>query len=168
MPSSLGFCCLYSWVCLRTSGYLLRYLPFLSLTEPVPPMMLVVSELLRFQLTLWSWELGLSELLGVKLYLGFWNPGVIKLLRSCCIRAPGSQVFSGFCRGGWGARVLGLLQPWCKMERTHAFSWVGFCVSLVPVGVPIRLVAGKDVVALAVILSLSELQCSWVCLIFWD
>lgn len=43
----------------------------------------------------------------------------------------------------------------CKLEGTHASGWVGVCVSLVPVGV------GKDV-ASAVILNVSELQCSLV------
>ena len=62
--------------------------------EPVLPVILVVSELLRVQISLWScdsvilWScdpeiLGVSELLGVKLPLRPWDPGVTKLLESC-------------------------------------------------------------------------------------
>jgi hypothetical protein len=52
----------------------------------------------------------------------------------------------------------------CKLEGTCASGWVGVCVSLVPVGVPVTLGVGKD----AVILSESELHCSWVCPISWE
>jgi hypothetical protein len=54
--------------------------------EPVLPVVLVVSELLRVQLFLWSCDpkiLGVSELLEVQLPLGPWNPGVTKFLGSC-------------------------------------------------------------------------------------
>jgi hypothetical protein len=69
--------------------------------DPVLPVILVVSELLRVQLSLWpchsgmlwSWEVHVSELLGVKLRQGFWNPGMTRLLRSYdpgCVKAHGS------------------------------------------------------------------------------
>ena len=54
--------------------------------RPVLPAILVVSELLRVQLSLWSCNpeiLDVSEILGVKLPLGPWDPGVTKLLGSC-------------------------------------------------------------------------------------
>ena len=63
--------------------------------------------------------------------------------------------------------------PWvcsrhrCKLEGTCASGLVRFCVSLVPVGVPVIVCVGKDVSSV-VILSVSQLQCSWVCLISWD
>ena len=47
---------------------------------------------------------------------------------------------------------------------THASGWAGICVSLAPVGVPVSL----GVVASAVILSVSEVQYSWVCPISWE
>ena len=85
----------------------------------------------------------MSELLGVKLSLGV-------------------------------AGVGGEPEPWvcsghrCKLEGTCASGWVGFCIFLVPMWVSVMLGVGKDVVAFAVILSVSELQCSWVCLIYWS
>ena len=41
-------------------------------------------------------------------------------------------------------------------------GWAGVCVFLVPVGVPVMLGVERDVVAPAVILSLSELQALWL------
>lgn len=65
--------------------------------------------------------------------------------------------------------VGGELEAWvcsgyrCKLERTHSSGWVGVCVSLVLVGVPVKLHVGRDVEVSTIILSVSELQCSWVC-----
>ena len=81
----------------------------------------------------------MSELLGVKLSLGVAGVG----------GEPELEVCSGHL---------------CKLEVTHAFGWVGFCISLVPVGVPVTLGVGKDL-ASAVVLSVPELQCSCVCLV---
>lgn len=72
------------------------------------------------------------------------------------------------------AEVGGESEPWVcsghryKLEGTCASGWVGICVSLVPEGVPVPVGVEKDVVASAVIFSVSELQCSWVCLISWE
>ena len=63
--------------------------------------------------------------------------------------------------------MCGKPEPWvssryrCKLEGTHASGWAGVCVFLVPMGVPVMLGVGKDVVASAVILSVSDLQCSF-------
>jgi hypothetical protein len=79
--------------------------------EPVLPVILSVSELLRVQLSLWSchsgilwsWDskiLGLSKFLGFKFPLRPWNPGMTKLLGSWdpgCASVPGSGVSSGGC-----------------------------------------------------------------------
>ena len=76
----------------------------------------------------------MSELLGVKLSLGV-------------------------------AGLDGEPEPWVcsghrfKLERTCASGWVEVCISLVPVGVSVTLGVGENVVASAVILSVSELQC---------
>ena len=45
----------------------------------------------------------------------------------------------------------------CKLEGTCASGWVGVCVSLVSVGFTVFVDVVKDVVALPVILSVSEL-----------
>jgi hypothetical protein len=57
----------------------------------------------------------------------------------------------------------------CKLEGTRASGWEGVCVSLVLGGEgAVTLGVGKDVVASAVILNVSELHCSWICLDFWE
>ena len=71
------------------------------------------------------------EVLGVKLSLGVAGVG----------EEPEPWVFSGHR---------------CKLKGIHVSGWVGCCVSLIPVGVPIMLGVGKDV-ASAVILSVSYL-----------
>ena len=87
-----------------------------------------------------------------------------KLLRSCYIRALGSLGVAG---------MGGEPEPWvcsghkCKLNGTCASGSAGVCVSLVPMEVPVSLGFGQDVVASAVISSMPELQCSWVCLISW-
>ena len=68
-----------------------------------------------------------------------------------------SQAFSGCCRILWGARALGLLWAQVLAERKPCLLLGGVCVSLVPVGVPVMLGNGKDIVALTVILSVSDL-----------
>jgi hypothetical protein len=89
--------------------------------EPVLSVILVVSELLSVQLSLWSCDLGscgpeilgVSELLGVKLPLGPWDPGVTKLLWSCDpehVREPGSGASSGCCGTGCEVSAQGLLR----------------------------------------------------------
>ena len=61
------------------------------------------------------------------------------------------------------AGVGGESEPWfcsghlCKLEGTCASGWVGVCVSLVSVGFTVFVDVVKDVVALPVILSVSEL-----------
>jgi hypothetical protein len=83
-----------------------------------------------------SWDpeiIGVSELLGVKLFLSV-------------------------------AGVGGDPEPWvctkhrCKLEGTRASGWAGVLVSLVPLGFPVLLGAGKYVVVSTVILSVSVLQ----------
>ena len=44
---------------------------------------------------------------------------------------------------------------------------LGFCFPVL-VGVPVTLHVGKGIVVSVVILSVSKLQCSWVCLISWE
>lgn len=67
----------------------------------------------------------------------------------------GIKLFLGVAGVGWEPQPLVCSRHRCKLEGFHASGWVGVCVSLVPVGV------GKDV-ASAVILNVSELQCSLV------
>jgi hypothetical protein len=79
MPSNLGFCCLCSYTCSHHLIISSATCPHNIWLEPVLPMTLVVSELYRVQLSLWSCDpeiLGVSELLGVKLPQGPWDPGV--------------------------------------------------------------------------------------------
>ena len=72
----------------------------------------------------------MSELLGIKLSLGV----------AGLFGEPDPWVFSGHR---------------CKLEGTCASGWAGICISLVPVGVPVTLGVGKDIVA--------EVQCSRLC-----
>lgn len=51
----------------------------------------------------------------------------------------------------------------CKLNGTYASGWAWVCVFLFLVGIPVSLCVRKDVVASTVILSVSELQCSWLC-----
>jgi hypothetical protein len=46
--------------------------------------------------------------------------------------------------------------------RTCSSCWAGVYIFLVPVGVPVTLGVGKDIVASVVILSVSKHQCSSV------
>jgi hypothetical protein len=91
----LGFCCLCFMLAfphLIISSATCSHSIWL---EPVLPVILVVSKLLRVQLSLWSCDpesLGVSELLGIKLPLGLWDPGVTKLLESCYSVILGSWV----------------------------------------------------------------------------
>lgn len=80
----------------------------------------------------------MSELLGIKLSQGVAGEG----------KEPEPWVCS---------------RNWYKLEGTHASAWAGVCFSLVPVGVPITLGVVKDIVAPTVILSVSEIQHSWLC-----
>ena len=72
------------------------------------------------------------------------------------------------------AGMFGELDSWVcswhryKLEGTCASGWAGFSLSLVPVGVLVTLGFGKDVVTATMILSVSDLQCSWVCSISWE
>ena len=74
----------------------------------------------------------MSELLGVKLSLG--------------VAGVGGESEPWFCSGHL-----------CKLEGTCASGWAGVCISPVPVGFPVTLGVGKDVVASGVILPVSEL-----------
>lgn len=51
---------------------------------------------------------------------------------------------------------------WGKLKETCASGWWGF-VSLVPVCVPVMLDVEKDIVLSILVLSMSEVQCSWLC-----
>lgn len=72
------------------------------------------------------------------------------------------------------AGVGGKPDPWacsghrCKLEVMCASGWVGVCVSLVPMGVPVTWGVAKDFVASVVLLNVSELQCFLVCPIAWE
>ena len=58
--------------------------------EPVPPVIMVVSELLRVQLSLWSWDpeiLDVSEM-GFKLLLWSWNPVIWGMLEHLEVKLP--------------------------------------------------------------------------------
>jgi hypothetical protein len=68
--------------------------------------------------------LGVSELLGVKLPLGSLPPGMNRILRYCCVRAPGCQAFSESFRCGFRARVLSLHQGQVQAERDLC-CWLG-------------------------------------------
>ena len=74
--------------------------------------------------------LSVSDCLGFKMPLGSWNPNVTKLLITCCVRAPGSQSFFGFCRAAWGARVLGLLMAQLQARRNPCLGLSGVPMSL--------------------------------------
>jgi hypothetical protein len=108
---------------------------------------------------LWSFCVRTHQYPDVSVILWFWDPVI---LRSCCVRAPGSQAFSWCCRFGWGARTLSLLQAHVQAGRTCSSCWAGVYIFLVPVGVPVTLGVGKDIVASVVILSVSKHQCSSV------
>ena len=57
--------------------------------------------------------------------------------------------------------VLGLLRAQVQAgKKIRDSGWAGVCVFLVPMGVPVMLGVGKDVVVSTVIFSVSELQCS--------
>jgi hypothetical protein len=106
--------------------------------EPVPHVVLVMSEFLGVQLSLWSSDSGI---------LLYWDPGYV--------RAPGSQFVSGYYRSGWRARALDLVQVQVqaggiclRQDRVHIF--------LVPVGVQIIPGVVADAVASPVILGISE------------
>jgi len=83
---------------------------------------------------------------------------VTKLLRSCCVRAPGVKLSLGVA-GVWEEP-----KPWVctghsyKPEGTCATGWAVILVSLVPMAVPVTLDIGRDVVTSTMILSVSELQ----------
>ena len=75
--------------------------------EPVPPVILVVSELLRVQLSLWSCDHGI---------LWFYDPG--------CFRAPGSRVSSGYCGTNCRVCAQGLLRAPAQTGR-NLCHWPG-------------------------------------------
>ena len=64
-------------------------------------------------------------------------------------------------------------EPWVcsrhryKLKGTCASGSACVCVSLVSMGIPLMLGGGENVVASTMILTVSELQCSWVNLISW-
>ena len=76
-------------------------------------MILVVSDLLRIQLSLWSCDLGVAKLLGSR------DPGIL-----CMLNKPGSGASSG-CRGT-GCRVSskGLLRAQSQTGR-NSCHWPG-------------------------------------------
>jgi hypothetical protein len=122
--------------------------------KPVLPVILVVSELLRVQLSLnpmilGSWDpkiLGVSEHLGIKLPLRLWDTSVTKLLWSCdpvilypvilwssdlgCVRAHGSGTSSGYCETGYRVCAKGLLRALAQTGRNLCMV----SVSLDPAG----------------------------------
>jgi hypothetical protein len=142
MPSNLGFCCLPPTI------WLSLVLPALDISDqslPIPPVILV-SELLRVQLSLWSYDFEI---------LGSWDPGCVRApqsqaasgtLRSWCDQAPGilwscdpvdlgrvpgSGAFSGCCGTGCGVSAQGLLRAsliiwsWaCQSAWEWGFLWV--------------------------------------------
>ena len=64
-----------------------------------------------------------------------------------------------------GATAIGLLKAQVQAGRIPCLWLGGSLCFLGFFGVPVMLGVGKDVVPSTVILSVSELQCSWVCLI---
>jgi hypothetical protein len=84
--------------------------------EPVLPVILVMSELLRVQLSLWSCDYGI---------LRSWDPG--------CVRAPGSQAASGNLRS-WYDQAPGILESLdlVVLGVCLLLSVVGLAEELVP------------------------------------
>lgn len=131
--------------------------PWYIWLKPVLPVILDVSELLRVQLSLWSWDLCVSELLEVKLPLiswdpGVWDPGVTKLLWSCdpvilgVLEHLGVELLLGFVGLAveFGPKVCS--GHWPRPEGTCVTGWMEFLGAWIPL-VPVTSSIGTDVVS---------------------
>ena len=90
-----------------------------------------------------------------------------RLLRSCCVRAPG-KLSLGVAGVGGEHESWVYFEHRSKLEGTHAFNCERVRVSLAPVGIPVMTGVRKNVVAPTVMLNVSELQCFWICPISWE
>jgi hypothetical protein len=101
-----------------------------------------VSELLRVQLSLWSWDPGCKSSWGpsclcdpeILMWTSSWDPMILWSYDPPCVRVPGSQASSGCYGIWWGASAQGLLRALAQSKGTRATGLVGVPKTLDPQG----------------------------------